>query len=126
MALLPRQLRPDLEKDFYLLDPKTACLDQRGCKSCGPDGCRLEREWRPVACGLFPLVVTSGGLYLYKTCPAVLLSPLADWLAIAESAASWLAGLDENELGQIAIDLPLETLASSYIDLELPLGYVRV
>lgn len=124
MALLPHQLRPGLDQDFYLLDARTACLDQRGCKSCGPQGCRLHRDRRPVACGLFPLVVANGGLYLYKTCPAVLLKNLADWLTIAGDAAKWLTnGLNKEELGQIALDLPLGSMASGYIDLAIPLDY---
>ena len=57
MKLLPSQQHDHLEKDFFLLAPDTACLDDRGCKSCGPEGCLLPRQRRPVACSLFPLVL---------------------------------------------------------------------
>ena len=50
MKLLPSQQHAHLERDFFLLAPDTACLDDRGCKSCGPEGCLLPRQRRPVAC----------------------------------------------------------------------------
>ena len=75
MKLLPAQQHAHLERDFFLLAPDTACLDDRGCKSCGPEGCLLPRQRRPVACSLFPLVLLDTGLYLYKICPAA--GPLA-------------------------------------------------
>ena len=71
MKLLPSQQHAHLDRDFFLLAPDTACLDDRGCKSCGPEGCLLPRQRRPVACSLFPLVLLETGLYLYKICPAV-------------------------------------------------------
>ncbi len=70
MKLLPSQQHAHLDRDFFLLAPDTACLDDRGCKSCGPEGCRLPRQRRPVACSLFPLVLLERGLYLYKICPS--------------------------------------------------------
>ena len=76
MKLLPSQQHDHLERDFFLLAPDTACLDDRGCKSCGPEGCLLPRQRRPVACSLFPLVLLDTGLYLYKICPAVFFLPL--------------------------------------------------
>ena len=78
MPLLPAQCHERLEDDFYLLDPVTPCLDDRGCKSCGPQGCRLPRPQRPIACGLFPLVLVRDALHLYQCCPAALHLPLRD------------------------------------------------
>ena len=86
MKLLPSQQHAHLDRDFFLLAPDTACLDDRGCKSCGPEGCLLPRQRRPVACSLFPLVLLETGLYLYKICPAVLFLPLDRWLIMAREA----------------------------------------
>jgi Fe-S-cluster containining protein len=123
MALLPRQMRPGLEQDFYLLTDNVACLDGRGCKACGSRGCRLKRENRPVACGLFPLVLANRGLYLYKTCPSAIFVPLAEWTAIGSAAAHWLAGFSRMELSHIALTLPAWKLAKNYIALEIPVKY---
>ena len=121
MALLPSQLRPDLAEDFFMLDATTAYMDGRGCKALGSCGCSLTREKRPVACGLFPLVLANGGLWLYSICPAVLAVPLADWMPLARKAADWLATLAKNDLRHISLDLPPATLADRYINLHLPL-----
>lgn len=123
MKLLPSQQHAHLDRDFFLLAPDTACLDGRGCKSCGPDGCRLPRPQRPVACGLFPLVLLDTGLYLYKVCPAVLFLPLDRWLGLAYAAAGWLAGLGTDTLARIAVHLPETTVRERFIDLELPLPF---
>ena len=93
MKLLPSQQHAHLERDFFLLAPDTACLDDRGCKSCGPEGCLLPRQRRPVACSLFPLVLLDTGLYLYKICPAVFFLPLDRWLVMAREAVNWLVTL---------------------------------
>lgn len=124
MKLLPSQQHAHLDRDFFLLAPDTACLDARGCKSCGPEGCRLPRPQRPVACGLFPLVLLDRGLYLYKVCPAVLFLPLDHWLALAEAAADWLARLGPDTLARIAIHIPETTVRERFIDLELPLPFL--
>lgn len=121
MRLLPSQLHPHLDQDFFLLAPDTACLDERGCKSCGPEGCRLPRKQRPVACSLFPLVLLDTGLYLYKICPAVMFLPLARWRVLAHGAADWLTGLDPDDVRRIAISVPAATVRERYIDLDLPL-----
>ena len=47
MKLLPSQQHAHLDRDFFLLAPDTACLDDRGCKSCGPEG--SDALW-PAAC----------------------------------------------------------------------------
>ena len=117
MALLPGQISARTPSDFYMLNKNTACLGKMGCKSETPAGCRLPRELRPVACGLFPLVLANGRLYLYKTCPAVMFNQLATFADIASSAAQWLSTFDEKELRHISLNLPENVLARDYIDL---------
>lgn len=119
MALLPSQIRPDLNKDFYLLDSDTAYIGSQGCKSDTPHGCRLSLAQRPVACGLFPLVLVNGSIYLYKTCPAVLFTPLVRFADLGLEAARFLLGFNLTELRHISLDLPCETLAQNYIDLRI-------
>ncbi len=121
MALLPSQLRPGLEDDFYLLDPETACLDRRGCKALSTNGCRLPRASRPFACGLFPLVLANGCLYLYSICPATLYIPLTEWIGVAEQAGEWLSCLPATDLRRISLDISAETLADRYIFLHIRL-----
>ncbi|MDR2744506.1 MAG: hypothetical protein LBB66_04835 [Desulfovibrio sp.] len=123
MALLPRQVRPDLGEDFYLFADDMAYIADRGCKAHGGRGCRLARERRPVACCLFPLVLANGGLYLYKTCPAVIFTPLADLFDAGRSAATWLAGFSPAELSHISLSLPAQTLAKRYIYLDIAVTY---
>ena len=118
MPLLPSQLRPGLDKDFYLLDPQTPYLDARGCKSCGPQGCQLERARRPIACGLFPLVLTTCGLYAYACCPAVINARLRDLVDLGRQAADWLSGLPQEDVARLKMSLDDATLARHY----LPLG----
>ena len=91
MKLLPSQQHAHLERDFFLLAPDTACLDDRGCKSCGPEGCLLPRQRRPVACSLFPLVLLDTGLYLYKICPAVFFLPpsISRKLSCGNASSIW-------------------------------------
>ncbi|MDR3358684.1 MAG: hypothetical protein LBN96_07550 [Desulfovibrio sp.] len=123
MALLPGQLRPGLDEDFYLLAGDTAYIADRGCKARGDGGCRLTREKRPVACSLFPLVLANGGLYLYKICPAVIFTPLAELSALGRDAAAWLAGFRPAELRHVSLDLPARTLAERYIYLDIAVAY---
>ncbi len=123
MKLLPSQQHAHLDRDFFLLAPDTACLDDRGCKSCGPAGCRLPRQRRPVACSLFPLVLLERGLYLYKICPAVLFLPLDRWFVMAREAVAWLARLAPQDLERLAIHIPDTSVQERFIDLELPLPF---
>ena len=119
MGLLPDQVRPGLAEDFYLLTRDTAYMDARGCRACSSRGCRLPRPQRPVACGLFPFVLNSGGMYLYKTCPAVAFTPLNDLFSLGREAADWLAEFPLQDLRHIALDLPAHVLAERYISLNL-------
>ncbi|GFH62852.1 MAG: conserved hypothetical protein [Candidatus Desulfovibrio kirbyi] len=119
MALLPEQIRPNLSEDFYLFDRATAFMDARGCKAATERGCRLERVRRPPACGIFPLVLANGCLYLYKICPAVLLTPIAAFAEIGLEAARRLAGLRVEDARHISLGLSVETLARSYISLDI-------
>ncbi|MDR3320379.1 MAG: hypothetical protein LBS77_05590 [Desulfovibrio sp.] len=115
LALLPHQMRPDLADDFFLLAEGMPYIGAEGCKSCGSRGCRLPLEKRPVACDLFPLVLANGLLYMYKTCPAVLFTPLAELVDIGNTAAGWIAGLSHADLRHIFLDLPAQALAERYI-----------
>ncbi len=117
MALLPGQISGRTPDDFYLLNKNTACLGKEGCKSETGKGCRLPRELRPVACGLFPIVLANGRLYLYKTCPAVVFNTLDELAMLAEKAAGWLANFPLDELRHISLNLSSEKLAADYIDL---------
>lgn len=121
MALLPSQIRPDLERDFFLLDADIAYIGAQGCKADTARGCRLPLILRPVACGLFPLVLVNGGLHLYKTCPAVLFTPLVRFAGLGLEAAHFLRGFSLKELQHISLDLPCETLVRDYIDLRISL-----
>ncbi len=105
MALLPGQISGRTPDDFYLLNKNTACLGKEGCKSETSKGCRLPRELRPVACGLFPIVLANGRLYLYKTCPAVVFNTLDELAMLAEKAAGWLANFPLDELRHISKSL---------------------
>ncbi len=120
MALLPGQLRPGMAEDFYLLNADTAYMDARGCRACTAHGCRLPRPQRPVACGLFPLVLNAGGMYVYKTCPAALFTPLSELADLGRQAARWLQGFPLKDLEHIALRLPATALAERYISLSLP------
>lgn len=119
MHLLPRQIGPDTPDNFYLLDEQTASLDHRGCKSCTSHGCRLDFSKRPIACGLFPLVLANGRLYAYKICPATIFASLSELEALGQEAASWLRGLPDNDLRGISISLDPKKLSERYIDLDI-------
>lgn len=121
MALLPGQISARTPDDFYMLNENTACLGKLGCKSETPQGCRLPRQLRPVACGLFPLVLANGRIYLYKTCPAVIFNQLALFADVASRAAQWLSTFDEADLRHISLNLPENVLARDYIDMGIEL-----
>ena len=121
MALLDSQLSTKTRETFYLLDAKTACLDERGCKALGATGCTLKREERPPACGLFPLVLMDGSLYLYRICPASLFIPMVTWLDLGQKALNWLASLPLTDQRRIAIHLPEHLLLERYSPLYLRL-----
>ena len=119
LPLLDGQISDRTPEDFYLLDPRTACLDRRGCKALGAEGCRLPRPLRPVACNIFPVVLVGRKLYLYRICPAVMLTPEATILEIARQARDYLNGFSQGELDRLAIARPAEDLAAKYRDLGL-------
>lgn len=119
MGLLIRQIGPDNSDNFYMLDSKTACIGALGCKSDTPAGCRLKLEQKPVACGLFPIVLVNGGLYLYQMCPAVLSKPLCIFLDLAQKAAEMLAQFDTEDLENISISLSCDELQKKYINLHI-------
>ena len=119
MGLLPRQCSPDAVKNFHLLDSYTACLLDSGCKSDSSHGCTLTLEEKPLACGLFPIVLANGGLWLYQHCPAVVFTPLIRFLDIARKVAALLNELTLEDLRHISLWFTAEKLASSYIDLRI-------
>ena len=119
MGLLPDQLRPGLANDFFLLTKDTAFMDGRGCRSCTSQGCRLPRPDRPVACGLFPFVLTAGELYLYQIGPASMFTPLAHMAEMGREAAAWLAKFSQREQEHIALNLPADVLTDRYIKLHI-------
>lgn len=120
MALLPQQIGPDNIDNFYMLNAETAYIGAKGCKSDSDNGCRLPEDKKPVACGLFPLVLVNGRLYLYKMCPAVLGTPLNYFFEIGKKASQMLNQYSLKDLQRISITLPQETLLAKYIDLHLP------
>lgn len=121
MPLLEKQKRPGLDQDFHLLDELTPFLDSRGCKSLGATGCKRKYEEKPIACGLFPIVLANGHLYLYQECPAVLYTPLARFLELGREAAQMLLELDFAELRRLSLWLMPDVLAESYISLHIRL-----
>lgn len=121
MPLLPGQYRSDLEHDFHLLDSLTPYLSTPGCRSCTDTGCRLSHGQKPVACGLFPVVLVNGGLYLYMNCPAVMFLPLIRFFELGQKAASMLMDLEFADLRRLSLWLGPETLSRSYIDLRIRL-----
>lgn len=121
MPLLPSQMRPGLENDFYLLDPLTPYIGAPGCKSETATGCRLPLAERPIACGLFPIVLANGGLYLYKMCPAVIFTPLSDLLQLASAAGQWLSQFDRQDRDRLSQKISPAILSEKYIDLGIKL-----
>lgn len=119
MPLLPNQIGPETPADFYLLNPSTPYIGARGCKSETSTGCRLSTEKKPIACGLFPLVLANGKLYLYQNCPAALLNPIGEFMLFAKEAAQSLERLSLEDLRRLSISLPCEELASKYIDMHI-------
>lgn len=121
MALLPHQIAPENADNFHMLDASTAFLGKDGCLSDTPRGCRLALDQKPIACGLFPVVLVNGGLYLYQNCPAVVFTPLVRFLDIAKKAAATLLELPLEDLRHVSIWLNEDSLARSYIDLRIRL-----
>lgn len=119
MGLLDSQVNADTPKEFYLLSPEVAYIGARGCKSLGAKGCRLDKKQKPVACGLFPITLVNGRLYLYQQCPAVFFNPLCVFLEIGAKAARFLESLSLEDLRRVSIHLDCETLASKYVDLRI-------
>lgn len=121
MALLPSQIAPGNAENFHMLDNSTAYLGKNGCRSATVHGCRLTPRQKPVACGLFPIVLVNGGLYLYQNCPAVVFTPLVQFLDIAKKAVKMLLQLPSEDLAHVSIWLNDDVLASSYLDLRIRL-----
>lgn len=119
MGLLKRQIDQGDANNFYMLDSKTAYIGAAGCKSNTPDGCRLNSEQKPVACGLFPIVLVNGSLYLYQMCPAVLSKPLCVFLDLAQKAADMLVKFKDEDLKNISINLSCDELQRKYINLHI-------
>lgn len=119
MALLPAQMQPGYREHFYLLNDNTAFLAGQGCRSDSATGCVLKRKERPVACGLFPIVLANGKLYLYISCPATLFLPLARFYEIGRKAANMLLRYSLEELRHLSLELDLETLSAKYVDLHI-------
>lgn len=119
MPLLPGQMRPGLKRDFHLLDSLTPYLGAAGCLSCTNSGCRLDSVQKPVACGLFPIVLVNGSLYLYENCPAVIFSPLIRFFELSQSVANMLAKLDITDLRRLSLWLTADILSRNYIDLRV-------
>lgn len=119
MALLPKQIDANTRENFYMLNANTAFLGREGCKSLTAGGCGLPQQKRPVACGLFPLVLANGKIYLYKNCPASHYTPLEEMKEYARKAAAMLNNLSLEELRHISLDLSREILDKKYIDLEM-------
>lgn len=121
MALLPSQTGPDNVLNFHMLDNATAYLGKDGCLSDTAIGCRLAACQKPLACGLFPIVLVNGGLWLYQNCPAVVFTPLVRFMDMAQKAVPLLLRLPVAELRHISIWLNPDVLARSYIDLRVRL-----
>ena len=102
-----------------MYDSTHASLDERGCKSLGPEGCLLQVEDRPPACGLFPLALNAGRLYLYTVCPASLFIALKTWIEIAKQAKQWLLTFPKAVCEHLALNLPLNVLSEKYLDMHL-------
>ena len=105
MPLLPEQLAARVDDRLYMLDSTTAVLDERGCKALGAHGCQLSRSERPLSCGLFPLVLCRGRLYLYTVCPASFFLPLKEWFLLARKAAAFLLRLGQEDQRRLSITL---------------------
>ena len=117
MALLDEQATPDAGEHFYLLEPRVAYLGREGCKSLGKNGCLLPPEKRPPACGLFPIVLIDGKLYLYKRCPSAMLAGSEKFATLAMSAEKYLKNLGEQSAREISISVEPGELKEKYLDL---------
>lgn len=121
MPLLPDQYEKNASHEFYMLDARTAYLARAGCKADGPHGCTLARRDKPLACGLFPIVLINGGLYLYQNCPAVIYAPLIRFMEFARDAAQMLMEFPFEQLLHLTICLSREKIIKSYINLHIAL-----
>ncbi len=110
MPLLPSQCAAGADQVLYMMDAETAVLDERGCKALGKDGCSIAHALRPVACGLFPIVLMEGWLYLYTLCPASLLVPFMTWFSMAESVAGWLKALPADDCARLSLIVPQDAI----------------
>lgn len=119
MPLLDSQMQPGYKEHFYFLNDSTAYLAEKGCRSDSVNGCVLKREERPVACGLFPIVMANGHLYLYLNCPAALFVPLAWFYETAMEIANWLLGFSLEDLRHLSLELDCDTLSKKYVDLHI-------
>ena len=63
------------------------------------------------------MVLVGCGLYLYRVCPAVMLTPEAEMRAIARQVQAYLNGFAASELARLAIRLPAEDLTAKYLEL---------
>ena len=64
-------------------------------------------------------MLANGSLYVYKTCPAVLLTPPAELALLGLEAARWLVALSLEDLRRISLDLGAPVLAEKYISLSI-------
>lgn len=118
MALMPWQINGNNNNDFYMMNADTACLGKQGCKSITDKGCKLPDERRPIACGIFPIVLINGRLYLYKPCPATQDFPIEKFINLAKKAAKKIGRLSPEEQRHLSINLSKAVLEKKYIDLE--------
>lgn len=119
MALLPEQLHARISEDFYMYDASHASLDERGCKALSAKGCNLPRSRRPPACGIFPIVLTYGSLFLYTLCPASLLMPLSTWLDLSYKVRDWLRTFPLEIQEHINIKVEGNFLLQRYVNLHV-------
>ena len=121
MALLDRQITRQTGQDLYMIDRHTACLDQRGCRALGPNGCNLKRDLRPVACNIFPYVLINRRLYLYRICPVSMFLSSDRIFELAEVVRLWLDVQPEADIRRISIYRSPDELEEKYIDLSMPI-----
>ena len=118
MGLLDSQITPSVARDFYMLNAHTAYLGAEGCKSLSPNGCRLPKYRRPIACGLFPFALVKGKLYLYKACPGAALASMDKIKELTKKIGAYLRSLPDQDARRISIDLSDQEIADKYLDLD--------
>ena len=62
-------------------------------------------------------MLINGNLYVYKTCPAILFTPLAQLAPLGLEAARWLTSFSHEELRHLSLDMSPSVLAEKYISL---------